>query len=165
MVIDLNVLNEGMLYSSKENHISIHCDPDTNRVEGFFMDPYIKVCDSDSWPKARNSVRIHLKDMGLNYSHSDSKGDLILNRKIINLLNSIMTIQVDANSRRTSFFDEKIKNGEPFTVHDSIVDYLVYRANDMRMKLIVLPSVFDFTRCYIRPGKEPSNGQRKKLDL
>lgn len=169
MVVDVSnstgIINEISLYSSAQEHISIHCDPDVHRGLGFFMDPYIKVCDSPNWPNAENSVRIHLNDMGVNYSHSDAKGDLIVNKRLCNLLNSIMDRYCDA-APKSNLFNEKKKAREKLTVREAIIDFIVYLGSQSGITpSIGVNSVFDFNLCHVRNGKESRHGQRKKLDL
>lgn len=140
-----NFINEISFYSTKAAEIklmyNIRCDPTLDR--NFFEDPYIKIGNSDNWTKSTKSVRVHLVDMGLNYTHRDGKDNFKLNSTDKKNLNKILKCHTTYRE------DEGLK----FTVAEAIIDYLQSTANT-NGKTIPNITTIDFTKCYVREGKE-----------
>ena len=125
---------------------SIHLDiPDIRNDRNFSKDPYIKVCNDPDWTQADKIVRIHLKDMWLNYSHTRTRDgkhmdNLVLSTKDKKALNAMMTLPCDRYLK---------DNGDHFTVFETIYQLLYDRYGD---DLIPIPYP-DFTKCFTDKNK------------
>ena len=98
------ILTEESIYRSdghrgkKDKYtISIHMDGSVDRDKGFYEDPYIKVCNANSWNGADKSIRFSMKTGKIIDSHSDGKGQLDCTKNFAEFLNTVLDSQTTCN--------------------------------------------------------------------